>query len=170
MKINLSGKSFSKGFTLIELLIVITIIAALAVTVFVALNPAQRLLDARNARRTTDVQSILTAIHEFIVDNKGTYPTGLSSAGTAETQLGTDVAGVCSPVTTGGCNVAAATACLNLGGDLAKYLRSMPIDATGAPTWDSTKTGYSVTADTNGLITVRACGKEGTGPDIEASR
>lgn len=169
MKINLS-KKFSSGFTLIELLIVITIISALAVTVFVALNPAQRLLDARNARRTSDVDSILTALHTFIVDNKGTYPTGLASTGTAETLLGTGAAAVCSPVISGGCNVAAGTACVNLGSDLAKYLKSMPIDPTGGTTWETTKTGYSVTVDTNGLITVRSCGKEGTGANIEASR
>src|ERR1700687_4340205 len=75
------------GFTLIELLIVIIIIAALAVVVFVALNPVKRLQDARNARRATDVQSILTAIHEYIID-KASLPTGLANDN-VERQLGT---------------------------------------------------------------------------------
>ena len=42
---------------MIELLIVITIIVILAAAVFVALNPAKRFADARNARR----QEILDA-------------------------------------------------------------------------------------------------------------
>src|SRR5690242_10937254 len=99
MKI-LSNKN--KGFTLIELLVVIAIIAALATVVFVALNPAQRLKDTRDARRTSDVNSILTAIHQSIVDNKGTLPAGLT-AGMAEVQIGTG-ASACA-IATGGCTV-----------------------------------------------------------------
>ncbi len=151
----------NKGFTLIELLVVITIIAALAVTVFVALNPAQRLKDSRDARRTEDVDSILTAIHEYTVDNKGTLPTGLS-AGMVETELGTATSAVCGGVATGGCTTAAATACVDLTTPLNKYLKSIPVDPTAGATWTTAKTGYDVIVDTNGLVTVRACGTEGT--------
>jgi len=142
----------SEGFTLIELLVVITIIAALAVTVFVALNPGQRLKDARDARRTSDVDSILTAIHQYIVDNKGQSPTGL---GVTEMQLGT---GAACGITTGGCNVTTA-ACLDLSGQLAKYLKSIPTDPLNGT---ATTTKYSVVQDVNGLVTVRAC-NTGTG-------
>ncbi len=159
-----------KGFTLIELLIVIVIIATLAVTVFVALDPAKRLKDTRDARRTSDVQSILTAIHQSIVDNKGVLPTGLST-GMLETQLGTGVAADCSPVTTGGCSIAALTACVNLATPLVKYLKTMPIDPTAGTTYTPVKTGYSVTVDANNIVTIRACGKEGTDPNnIQSSR
>lgn len=163
-----SAKSSSKGFTLIELLVVVAIIAALAVTVFVALNPAQRLADANDARRVTDADSILTAIHTYIVDNKGAYPSGLASP-TTEVQLGTGLAGVCSPVTSGGCSVAASTACLNLATPLANYLKSMPIDPIGGTTYDATKTGYTVAVDANGIVTVKACGTQGT-TNISVSR
>lgn len=157
-----------KGFTLIELLIVITIITALAVAVFAALNPAQRLKDARDARRTTDVDQLLTAIHTAIVDAKGTYPAGLT-AGMAETQTGTGASG-CGTVTSGGCNVlATTTACVNLTTPLEAYLKTIPIDPTGGTTWTAAKTGYSVQVDSNGLVTVKACGTEGT-TDISASR
>lgn len=157
-----------KGFTLIELLIVIAIISALAVVVFVSLNPVQRLKDSRDARRTSDVETILTAIHTYIVDNKGALPTGLTTS-MAETQLGTGAAGVCSPLATGGCAVAASTACVNLATPLVKYLKSMPIDPTGSTTFDATKTGYSVTVDANNIITIKACGTEGT-TNISQSR
>lgn len=153
------------GFTLIELLIVITIIATLAVTVFVAINPAQRLKDTRDARRTSDVQSILTAIHQAIVDNKGSYPTNFPAVG-VEAQLGTGTALVCSPLATGGCSVLVGQACVdlmaNVAVDLIPYLKSMPIDPT--TTFSSVNTGYAVVRDANGIVTVKACGTEGATP------
>ena len=152
--------SAHKGFTLIELLVVITIISTLAVVVFVALNPGQRLKDARDARRTSDVDSILTAIHQSIVDNKGTAPAGLS---TVEQQLGTAATGCA--VSTGGCTVTA-VACLNLATPLAKYLKEIPADPN---TGTTTETVYSAVQDSNGIVTVRACGTEGT-LNISSSR
>src|SRR5258708_18220698 len=71
-------KSLQKGFTLIELLIVIVIITALAVTVFVALNPVKRVKDAHDSRRAADTETILTAIHEYIVDNNGSLPPAIA--------------------------------------------------------------------------------------------
>jgi prepilin-type N-terminal cleavage/methylation domain-containing protein len=154
-------KKFSQGFTLIELLVVIAIIAALAVVVFVALNPAQRLKDSRDARRTSDVDSILTAVHEYIVDNKGSLPAGLT-AGMIESQLGTSGTGC--TVSTAGC-AATASACVDLTTPMAKYLKSIPIDPNGT----AAKTNYSIAVDTNGIVTVKACGTEGTS-NISASR
>jgi prepilin-type N-terminal cleavage/methylation domain-containing protein len=69
-----------KGFTLIEILMVVTILSVLAVSVFVALNPVKRLKDAKDARRSSDADTLLTAIHQYIVDNKGALPTGLSTS------------------------------------------------------------------------------------------
>ena len=153
--------SSQKGFTLIELLIVITIIATLAVAVFVALNPAQRLKDARDARRTSDVDTILTAIHQSIVDNDGTIPAGLTST---EKQLGSAVTGC--TLATGGCTVAATADCVNLTTPLASYLKSVPLDPLNGT---AALTKYSASVDANGIVTVKACGTEGT-PNISASR
>lgn len=150
-----------RGFTLIELLVVIIIIATLAIVVFAALNPAQRLKDARDARRTSDVDSLLTAIHSSIVDNKGTLPTGLS-AGMSEAQLGTAASGCA--IATGGCSVVTA-ACLDLSTPLVKYLKTIPVDPNGT----AASTKYSVVVDTNGIVTVKACGTEGS-TNISASR
>lgn len=168
MKLKLPGRAL--GFTLIELLVVIAIIATLAVVVYVALNPAQRLLDAKNARRTADVDAILTAVHQAIVDNKGSYPNNMPTVAEGEVQLGADGTGCA--ISTGGCAVTA-TACKNLMidllVDLIPYLKSMPIDPNGSPTYTSGKTGYSVQRDVNGIVTVRACGAEG-GVTIQSSR
>jgi prepilin-type N-terminal cleavage/methylation domain-containing protein len=152
----------SRGFTLIELLIVIGIITVLAAVVIVSLNPGQRFKDARDARRTTDVQTIISAIHLYLVDNKGSYPAGLS-AGMAETQLGTGPSGCA--IATGGCAVVAA-ACVDTTTPLAKYLKSVPMDPNGGT---AATTKYSVVIDANGIVTVKACGTEGTN-NISISR
>lgn len=154
-----------KAFTLIELLVVIAIIAALAVVVYSALNPAKRLEDARDSRRNADVDTILTSIHTYIVDNKGSLPAGLSS-GMSEIQLGTGGSGCA--ISTGGCSVVAA-ACVDVSTPLVKYLKSMPVDPSGETTYTSAKTGYSVVVDANNIVTVKACGTEGS-TDISASR
>jgi prepilin-type N-terminal cleavage/methylation domain-containing protein len=162
MKKNLSVflVSAPSGFTLIELLIVIVILAALTVVVFIALNPVKRQQDPRNARRAIDIQSILSAIHEYIIDNKS-FPTGLT-AGMQETQLGTSNGSGASGnpscvIMTGGC-IVTATACVDLSGQLAPYLKSIPVDPSMGT---AAETHYSVTVNTNNIITVKACGAEG---------
>lgn len=145
-----------KGFTLIELLVVIAILAILATVVFVALNPVKRFADARNARRFVDVNSILTAIHEYAVDNNGILPSGI---GLTEQQLGTCASGGATPCTS------AAAACLNIGGTLAAYLKSVPTDPNGT----SATTYYSVVKDANNIVTVKACNTE-VGTSVQVSR
>lgn len=153
------------GFTLIELLLVIAIIAILAVVVLAALNPVQRIKDAHDARRNSDVDTIMTSIQEYIIDNKGALPSGLST-GMSETQLGTGASGCA--IATGGCSVVAA-ACVDLTTPLVKYLKSIPIDPLGSPTYTAAKTGYSVTVDANNIVTIKACGTEGS-TNISISR
>ena len=47
-----------QGFTLIEILLVVAMISILAVAVFVALNPAKRIIDSKNARRQLPQQPV----------------------------------------------------------------------------------------------------------------
>jgi type IV pilus assembly protein PilA len=151
-----------KAFTLIELLVVIAIIAILAAVVFVALNPVQRFADARNSTRISDVNSLLTAVHEYIVDNGGALPAGLTT-GMAVSQLGTAAAGATTTDQGTACGTAAAAVDLSV--PLAKYLASIPDDPQGS----ATKTGYSVAVDANSIVTVRACDAE-SGATIQVSR
>lgn len=142
-----------KGFTLIEILLVIGIIAVLATVVIVALDPAKRFADARDARRLSDIQSILDATEQYIVDNKGSLPSGLD---TTERQLGTD---------SGNCDLGSATCsvfndstgCLDLSAALGRYLKSIPTDpALGT----AAQTRYSIVVDAHNIVTVRACDSE----------
>lgn len=137
----------SKGFTLIELLVVIAIIAILATVVFVALDPVTRFADARNSRRWNDVNNILTAVHQYIVDNDGSLPTGLAT-GQASTELGTCVT------------------CDDLSTPLAPFLKSMPLDPS---TGTAANTGYFVEVDSNNIVTISADDAENS-ETVEVSR
>lgn len=152
------------GFTLIELLIVIAVIAVLAAAVFVALNPAQRFADARNSRRQTDIQNIVTAVKTDEVDNGGTYIAAVSGliAG-SNYVIGTNAAGC-----DAGCTaVATQAACVDLTGLVTEgYLGSVPFDpSSGAATF----TDYYLTRNASGTITVGACDAE-NGETIVLSR
>ncbi len=58
-----------RAFTLVELLIVIAILAILAAAVVVVLNPAEMMMQARDAERISSVKSIKDSIDIAIVDN-----------------------------------------------------------------------------------------------------
>lgn len=145
------------GFTLVELLLVIGIIATLAVVVFVALDPAKRFADSRDARRTSDAETILSAVHQYIIDNKGVFPSGLTD--NEEWLLGASGNYCVNNIKAaeGGCN-ANNNSCLDLTTPLARYLKSMPFDPKDG-TMDITQ--YSIMKDSNGIVTVRACSAEG---------
>lgn len=61
------------AFTLIELLIVIAILGILAAAVMVAINPAKRLAQARDAQRKSDVNAIANALIGYYTI-RGSYP------------------------------------------------------------------------------------------------
>src|SRR3989344_2274425 len=69
-----------KGFTLVELLIVIGILAVLLAIVLIALNPARQFSQANNTKRSSDVNAILNAVHQYAADNKGAIPADIPTA------------------------------------------------------------------------------------------
>jgi len=160
-----------KGFTLIELLIVIAIISILAAIVFVALDPATRFADARDARRYSDAAELLHAIKIDQVDNGGSYMADIAATTSAQVyMIGTAVAGcddqnaVCNTVVPNDTN------CVDLT-DLATdgYIGSVPISPNGAGTWTASITGYTLERRGNGILIIRACESENTG-EIQVSR
>lgn len=151
------SRSNNKGFTLIEILLVIGIIAVLATVVIVALDPATRFANARDARRLADIQSVLSAVQQYIVDNRGSLPSGLD---TTEKQIGTSGSGC--ELTANDCS-ANTSYCLDLSVSLARYLKSMPFDPQNG---SEATTRYSIVADANNIITVKAC--DSSDPTISA--
>ena len=89
-----------KGFTLIELLIVIAILAILATTVVLVLNPAQILAETRDGQRLNDLGTLQSAISLYLANSsnpqmsyRGSCATGCFSHSTDVTNAGCAGAG-----------------------------------------------------------------------------
>ena len=66
-------KVSASGFTLVELLVVIAIIGVMMSAVIVAINPAARLADARDAERKAALRGVANALEAYYALN-GQYP------------------------------------------------------------------------------------------------
>lgn len=150
-------KAQRQGFTLIELLIVIAVIAILAASLFVALNPAKRFLDARDAKRNQDAEAIVAGLKAYQVDNNGSYPAAVTSlvAGTFYT-VGTNGATGCDT----GCTAKTTNAsCVDLAGLVTGgYLGTVPKDPS---TGTDLKTDYYLVKNSTGTVEVGSCDPEG---------
>lgn len=153
------------GFTLIELLVVVLIISILAIVVFAALNPAQRLAETRDARRGQDLNQILTAVHECIIDDDDNTISdclGSYTAGDTYEIVNDGISSGCDDVCTG---VTSDSHCMQLESSLSAYLVKLPTDPAGPPT---DHTNYTISVDSNGLVHLTAC--EAELQTIEAAR
>lgn len=150
-----------KGFTLIELLIVIAIVAVLAAIVFVALDPATRFEDARDARRFSDVAELLHAIKIDQVDNGGAYLTAIENLTDGEVyMIGTSTSNcdvTCDVSITSGNHCADLTGLVSEG-----YVGSLPVSPEGTGDWSASLTGYTISTSSTGTVTVQACESENT--------
>ncbi len=142
-----------KGFTLIELLVVIGILAILLAITLVAVNPARQFAQSRDTQRRNDVLQTLNAVHQYMADNAGNEPGAFT---TTPTDL-TGIAGLCAALVT-------------------DYMPVLPVDpetgpATGPiPAADcatnTANTGYLISQDTDGRITVSATPEVATSIDV----
>ena len=134
-----------KGFTLVEVLLVIVIVAILAAIVIVAINPGRQISQANNTQRRSDVNSILSAVNQYAIDNRGSLPAAITNVATVV-----------------GSGVGQIDICADL---VPTYLAEMPFDPTsaGASYTDCAAydTGYQISSDAaSGRVTV-------TAPDAE---
>lgn len=72
-------RSRRAGFTLIELMLVIGIMGVLASVVVAALSPTRQLASSRNAKRQSDVNTIMNAVYQYTIDHQGNLPPGISA-------------------------------------------------------------------------------------------
>jgi len=134
-----------KGFTLIELLVVMGIMAILAAVVIVALNPGRIFARARDTQRWSNVNTILNAVGQRMIDNKGLWSSNCGTATTTitatSTHIGSDV------------GLANLEPCL-----VPIYLSQMVLDPSSGTT---ANTGYQIyQSATTSRITVTAPGAE----------
>lgn len=146
-----------RGFTLIEILIVIGIIAILAAVVIVAINPSRQFAQARNAQRSSNVNTILNAVGQYAVENNGVIPSTITSTATEICATGTaDCA------TPGLIDLSVLTA-------NETYLISLPSDPSCPSGCDADGIGYTIMQSANGRVTVNAPGAE-LGETISVAR
>ncbi|MCB9802551.1 prepilin-type N-terminal cleavage/methylation domain-containing protein [Candidatus Nomurabacteria bacterium] len=144
-----------QGFTLIELIIVIAVIALLAAAVFVAVDPAKRIGQARDAQRWSDVTAVADAIMKYVVDNNGTFATTTPLPTVDDYYL---IAGYQVTGTTGttcqNATIDGAGAAIRLDSLVPTYLPTMPTD----PSFTSgASTQYYFMRNSAGRIKIGAC-------------
>ena len=144
-------KTKRKGFTLIEILLVVAAIGILAGIVILAINPTKQLADTRNAQRKVDVNTILSAVYQYAIDNNGTIPASIT---TTDTEICKTTASTCTGLTD-----------LSVLTDDGMYLTAIPND----PSSSSTGVGYNILKSSNGRITVSAPNAE-QGATISVTR
>ena len=135
-----------KGFTLIEILIVIGLIALLAAVVIVAINPGRQFAQARDAQRMSNANTILNAVYQFAVDNKGTLPSGIPQ----EPSPPGEICKTGAPSCTGLLDFSATLTINEI------YLVSIPIDPSCPTGCNVNGTGYMIVRTTNNRIKVTA--------------
>jgi len=145
------------GFTLIELIVVVAIIAIIAATVFVALDPGKRLHVSRNSRRWADVTTIAKAVKLYEADN-AIAPALINNTGATVQMLGTGV--TCPPTACTGVSFPATNCTINIATTLRAYLKSIPLDPT---TGTAANTRYYVNMS-GSVLTVGSCDSENEGP------
>lgn len=135
----------NQGFTLIEVLVVIGILAVLLLITLVAINPVRQFALANNTQRSSDVNAILNAVHQYAADNAGQLPTGITTTPQNISDSGADI---CDALVT-------------------DYLAALPSDPqTGNPVTESEcaatyDTGYTIVSSAaNNRVTVAAPGAE----------
>ncbi|MDP2630660.1 MAG: LamG-like jellyroll fold domain-containing protein [Candidatus Uhrbacteria bacterium] len=79
-----------RGFTLIEILITFGITSVISSFIFFALDPGQRLAEARNSQRWVQVKNIHDAAYQYQIDMRGV---AISGVDTQMRQIGTAVNG-----------------------------------------------------------------------------
>lgn len=149
---SLSALRKTRGFTLIELLVVIGILAVLLAITLVAINPAKQFAQANDTQRQSDVNAVLNAVNQYMADNNGVAPAGITATPTEISLAGINICAELVPL----------------------YLAALPVDPTAgtdgttagdpvqaAECTDAYATGYEISVDAaNNRITVSATGEQ----------
>lgn len=136
-----------RGFTLLELMLVIGILGVLASIVIAALSPTRQLASSRNAKRQSDVNTILNAVYQYSIDHQGLLPGGIPHNTAAQ--------GICT------FGAASCVGGVNLNVLSGAYLAKMPMDPQ-APA-NGTGTLYFIRENSNSRLEVSAPKAENSG-------
>lgn len=137
MKQSSSSSPYRKRSLIFKVLLGVALIGSILV-IMILINPNQQLGDARNTRRSEDINTILTAVYQYILDNNGEMPAKIY------------------PIETEIC--ATGTKCekfvdLSVLTDQNIYLEQIPKDPKKT---SPNGTGYDISKGDNGRVTVAA--------------
>ncbi len=147
-------KRNQKGFTLIELLVVIGILAILLAITLIAINPARQFQKSNDTKRSSDVNAILNAVNQYMADNKGALPAGITTTAQIISDTGADI-------------------CADL---VPTYIAALPVDPLtndGTPITDCAvayDTNYTIVSGADNRLTVTATATEVQATDISVTR
>jgi len=143
--IQLSMNIKHRGFTLLEILLVVAAIGILAAIVIVAIDPNRQLGKVRDAERQNEVATLKNALEQYTIE-AGSYPSEIPVQ-----SYKTVCNSSSSEIDSTDCSN---NGYVNLSDDLDDQLAKIPRD----PQKDESdaSTGYEVSRDGNGNITVRA--------------
>lgn len=79
-------KRKAEGFTIIEVMIVLAIAGLILLVVFLAVPALQR--NARNTQRREDAGNILSSVSEYVANNNGVLPAGVSGGTATSVNVG----------------------------------------------------------------------------------
>jgi len=148
------------GFSLLRLIVLIACVAIALVIAFIVLNPAKRIRQNRNARRTADVATILQAVQAYR-SGRGTLPPGID-ADAASVQIIGRNPGDCGSIACGGHALPASDCVIrDLDASLQPYLKNMPMDPKSGSESD---TRYFINQNEQHAVTVGACDAESEDP------
>ncbi len=136
-----------RGFTLLEILLVVAAIAILAGIVIFAINPGKQLAELRNGKRQADVNLVVNALYQYVIDNNGVSLSSLIPQRDVTDCVAQTDAEIC-----------VASACgetLSVLTATQKYLVAIPIDPMGG-ILDDNYSGYYVWVNSNNRITACA--------------
>jgi prepilin-type N-terminal cleavage/methylation domain-containing protein len=148
VRIKKHGIRKSSGFTLIEMLVVIGLIALLATSVLVAVNPSRQFKFARDTQRKAHLATILNAIGQNMSEHEGVFICDGVAHSFPQGQPAFIKSG-------SGSSTANLAPCL-----VPTYLSKMPFDPSDASALytdnDHYETMYKVVQDSNGHLTLTA--------------
>lgn len=137
-------KNKKAGFTLIEILLAIGILAILATSAIIAINPARQFAQARNTQRWSDVNAIMNAVYQYSAGHKGAFPPDI---------LISDIPyDIC---------YANAQSCSTMIGipsltDGSVYLTTLPVDPSCPDSCASNVIGYNISINSQGRVYISA--------------
>lgn len=142
MKFIKTLKKDNRGFTLLEVLLVVAILAILAGIVILAINPKRQISETRNTQRRVDVNTILNATYQYMLNNNGDVPSTIT---TTPTEICATGAGSC----TGLIDLSVLT-------NNETFLTSIPQDPKCSSVCAVNGVGYDIVKTANDRVTVNA--------------